>query len=159
MVALAVPDNRFYSRPFSEQFVLFGFHVSGVRSFRDIRYHDLRVSRHLLSPVAPVAGQNAYFPSVQAARLLLRPVYRAAVILVPEGHGSDDDAVPQTDERDFVAEFVFLVLLALADTEYIRLMEGVDLVPVYTFTIYKLQAKRQVFTPRAVRRQLAEQLS
>ena len=44
MVALAVPDNRFYSRPLPEQLVLPGLHVGRVRSFRNVRYHDLRVS-------------------------------------------------------------------------------------------------------------------
>ena len=44
MAVLAVPDNRFYSRPLPEQLVLHGLHVGRVRSFRNIRYHDLRVS-------------------------------------------------------------------------------------------------------------------
>ena len=30
MVAFAVPDNRFYSRPLLEQLVLPGFHIGGV---------------------------------------------------------------------------------------------------------------------------------
>ena len=55
--------------------------------------------------------------------LLFRPVYRVTVIFVPEGHGTDDDAVPQTDKGNLVAELVFLVLLALADAEDILLME------------------------------------
>lgn len=44
MVALAVPDNWFYASPLPEQLVLPGFHVGGIRSFRYVRYHNLRVS-------------------------------------------------------------------------------------------------------------------
>ena len=44
MVALAVPDNWFYTSPLPEQLVLPGFHVGGIRSFRYVRYHNLRVS-------------------------------------------------------------------------------------------------------------------
>ena len=44
MVALAVPDNGFYASPLPEQLVLPGFHVGGIRSFRYVRYHNLRVS-------------------------------------------------------------------------------------------------------------------
>ena len=64
MVALAVPDNRLNSRPLPEQLVLPGFHVGGVRSFRNVRYHDLRVSRHFLSPVASVPCHDSYCPSI-----------------------------------------------------------------------------------------------
>ena len=44
MVALAVPDNWFYASPLPDQLVLPGFHVGGIRSFRYVRYHNLRVS-------------------------------------------------------------------------------------------------------------------
>ena len=44
MVALAVPYNWFYASPLPEQLVLPGFHVGGIRSFRYVRYHNLRVS-------------------------------------------------------------------------------------------------------------------
>lgn len=44
MAVLAVPDNRFCSRPLPEQLVLPGLHVGRVSSFRNVRYHDLRVS-------------------------------------------------------------------------------------------------------------------
>ena len=68
------------------------------------------------------------------------------IILVPECLGSDDDAIPQTDDGDLVTEFVFLVFLALADAEDIRLMERVYLVPVREFTPYKPYAKFKMLT-------------
>ena len=78
--------------------------------------------------------------------LLHGPVYRVPVILVPERHRSDDDAVPQTDDGHLVAKLVFLVFLALADAEDIRLMERVYLVPVRLFTPYKPYAKFKMLT-------------
>ena len=84
MVALAVPYNRLYSCPLPEQLMLPGFHICRVRGFRNVRYHDPRVSRHSLPPLAPVPCQNTDCPSVSAACLLHRPVNRVTVILIPE---------------------------------------------------------------------------
>ena len=80
------------------------------------------------------------------------------VILVPESHRSYDNAVPQTDDGDLIAELVFLVLLALADAQDVGLMERVYLVTVQKLSVYKPQAKFKVFSVYAVRGQLAEQL-
>lgn len=44
MVALAEPDNRFYSRPLPEQLMHPGFHICRVGGFQNVRYHDHRVS-------------------------------------------------------------------------------------------------------------------
>ena len=82
--------------------------------------------------------------------LLHGPVYRVPVILVPERHRSDDDAVPQTDDGHLVAILVFLVFLALADAEDIRLMERVYLMTVQKFTVYETPEKFKMPTVFAV---------
>ena len=68
-----------------------------------------------------------------------------AVILIPEGLGSYNQAIPQTDDRNLVAELIFLVVLAFADTEDVRLVEGVNLVPVNLLSVYELEANAEAF--------------
>ena len=48
------------------------------------------------------------------------------VIFIAEGHGAKNNACDRTYDGYLVAEFVFLMLLALADTLYLRLMNGID---------------------------------
>ena len=54
------------------------------------------------------------------------------VIFIAEGHGAKNNACDRTYDGYLVAEFVFLMLLALADTLYLRLMNGIDFFPAAT---------------------------
>lgn len=54
------------------------------------------------------------------------------VIFIAEGHGAKNNACDRTYDGYLVAEFVFLMLLALADTLYFRLMNRIDLFPAVT---------------------------
>ena len=54
------------------------------------------------------------------------------VIFIAEGHGSKNDACGRTYDGHLVAEFVFLMFFALADTLYLRLMNGIYLFPAIT---------------------------
>ena len=94
MVALAMPDNRFYSRPLPKQFVFPGFCVGGFLSFRNVGYHYFRVSWHFLSPISSVPRKNAYRPSAQTVCLFYCLVYRMTVIFIPKCHGSNNAPIP-----------------------------------------------------------------
>ena len=54
------------------------------------------------------------------------------VIFIAEGHGSKNNACDRTYDGYLVAEFVFLMFFALADTLSLRLMNGIYLVPAIT---------------------------
>ena len=51
------------------------------------------------------------------------------VILIAKGHGAKNNACDRTYDGYLVAEFVFLMFFALADTLYFRLMNGINLFP------------------------------
>lgn len=55
-----------------------------------------------------------------------------AVIFIAKGLGSENNACDRTYDGYLVAEFVFFMLLALADTLYFRLMNGINLFPTIT---------------------------
>jgi len=54
------------------------------------------------------------------------------VIFIAERHGAKNNACDRTHDGYLVVEFVFLMPLALADTLYLRLMNGMDLFPAIT---------------------------
>ena len=51
------------------------------------------------------------------------------VIFIAEGDGSKYDAYSGTDDWHFIAELVFFVFLAFADTLHFRFMNGINLFP------------------------------
>lgn len=55
-----------------------------------------------------------------------------AVIFIAERHGAKNNACDRTYDGYLVAEFVFLMFFAIADTLYFRLMNGIDLFPAVT---------------------------
>ena len=123
IVALAVPDHWFYSRPLPEQLVLPGLHVLRIRLLRYAWDHHRSPSALFLASVPPISCQDFDTPVVQPSDLLHRLVNSMPVIFVPKGESTDDKAIPQSDYRDLVAEFVLLMLLAFTDAEHIRLMK------------------------------------
>ena len=54
------------------------------------------------------------------------------VIFIAKGHGSKNNACDRTYDGYLVAEFVFLMFFALADTLYFRLMNGIEFFPAIT---------------------------
>ena len=116
-------DYRFNASPLSKQLVLLSLHVLRIRLLRYAWDHHRSPSALFLASVPPVSCQDFDILVVQPSDLLHRLVNSMPVILVPKGESTDDKAIPQSDYRDLVAEFVLLMLLAFTDAEHIRLMK------------------------------------
>ena len=121
-------DGGFYSGSFAEQLSFLALFVIGVGGLRYVRDQYLGRAGLFLATVAPVSRQPLQLLSVDALDLLEALVYRVPVVLVAEREGSQDEPRQRAHHRHFVAELVFLVLLAFADALHLGLVDGVNLV-------------------------------
>ena len=128
MVGLDVPDCRFYGCPVAEQLVFLPAPVVGIRLLLRPRYQYRHPNGLLNPPVPAVTCSLLRQPSRVPLYLGQCRTDGLAVMLLAEGHRTDDKPALRPGYRGLVAELVLLVLLALTDAFHLRLVNGVYLV-------------------------------
>ena len=121
-------DSRFDSCALAEELMFFPALVITVFPAWNIWYQYLSAINLLLSPVPSVSGQFLNFLSCNAFHLQERFLDGMPVILVPEGLGAQDYPSNRADDRNLVAELIFLMLFPLADTLHIWFMQRINFI-------------------------------
>ena len=122
-----MPDCRFYSRPFAEEFVFLLSGIITILVFGNIGYYYLCPIDFLFAFVSPLTGQKFDFPARNTFHLFKTILYGMSVIFILEGFGTQNNSILGTYDGDLVAKLIFLMFLAFTDTLYFRFIQGVDL--------------------------------
>lgn len=124
-----MPYCWFYTCTFAEEFMFFQPLITAVRFPGYIGNDNLRPVKFLPASISSITGQYFNLSSSQPFRLFQCGLDGMPVIFIAKGHGSKNDSCDRTYEGYLVAEFVFLMFFALADTLHVRLMDGINLFP------------------------------